>query len=229
MSPRYLLAKAEPADSEAIASLFAISWASPFTRLQFGNVDPPMLAAAMAPRIAQQMSKPNVQFIVARKWQTREVVAVAQWRLPLESGNTQVDETAAEQEERQRFEDETYRNSLPESSNKELIMHFTIGLRKLREASLRGHTNYLLENIATHPEHRGQGLASQLIEWVIPQANHQNALVYLDTASDNTAMRLYKKLGFQEKGRNTIEDLSKYGGEGSETHVALIRYPDHGT
>ena len=49
-------------------------------------------------------------------------------------------------------------------------------------------------------------------------------LVYLDTILDNSALSLYKKLGFKEVGRNCIEDLTKYG-ESSHTHVALIRYP----
>lgn len=64
------------------------------------------------------------------------------------------------------------------------------------------------------------------MEWVFPQADAQNVVVYLDTASDNKAMLLYKRLGFKVKASQTIEDLSKYGGEGSETHVALIRYPN---
>jgi ribosomal protein S18 acetylase RimI-like enzyme len=68
-------------------------------------------------------------------------------------------------------------------------------------------------------------LASHLIEWVFSHADEKGLVVYLDTASDNPAMRLYKRLGFEERGSRTIEDLSKYGGEGSETHVALTRHP----
>lgn len=84
----------------------------------------------------------------------------------------------------------------------------------------------MLENLATHPEHRGRGLASRLVASVFPDADEKGVVIYLDTASDNPAMRLYQRLGFQEVGRRTIEDLSRYGGEGSETHVAFLRYPE---
>ena len=83
----------------------------------------------------------------------------------------------------------------------------------------------MLENLATHPNYRGQGLASRLVEWIFPQADESGLVVYLDTASDNSAMRLYKKLGFEERGSEAITDLSKFGGEGSHSHVALIRLP----
>ena len=83
----------------------------------------------------------------------------------------------------------------------------------------------VLENIATHPDHRGQGLAAILIEQVFPEADRQGLVVYLDTGSENKAKRLYERLGFIECGKETIEDLSIYGGEGSHTHGALIRYP----
>jgi len=222
----YALSDATREDAQAIANLFALSWTSPFTQLQFGHVDPPTLAKSMAPAIERHMAKPHSRFIVMRHGETGEVAAVAQWAMPA-PGSTEEHppETAEQKAERQRFEDEGYRNRLPESSNKDLIMEFTVGLRELREEVLRGRKHFLLENIATHPEHRGKGLASKLIEWVFPQADEQKAVVYLDTASDNSAMRLYKKLGFEEKGSNAIGDLNRYGGEGSETHVALLRPP----
>lgn len=53
-------------------------------------------------------------------------------------------------EERQEMEDEAYRKRLPENSNKDLIMEFTVQLRKMRNKCL-GHKHYLLENLATHP------------------------------------------------------------------------------
>ncbi|KAF2799267.1 acyl-CoA N-acyltransferase [Melanomma pulvis-pyrius CBS 109.77] len=228
MSSDYVLSKALLSDAEAIASLFALSWTSPFTQLQFGNVDPSSLAASMAPRIKQHMEKPGINFIVARHPQTQKVVAVAQWNLPMNNDEEKGKrvETAAEKEERQQFEDEAYRKRLPETSNKDLILEFTAGLRSLKEELLQGRYHYLLENLATHPEYRGKGLASKLVAWPFPQADEGGIVIYLETASDNPAMGLYRKLGFQEKGRRTIEDLSRYGGEGSHTHVAFIRYPN---
>ncbi|KAF2179219.1 hypothetical protein K469DRAFT_596872 [Zopfia rhizophila CBS 207.26] len=221
----YDFSDAGPSDAQAIASLFSLSWTSPFTHLQFGNIDPPSLATAMAPRIVEQMSKSHTKFVVIRHPETQDVISVAQWTVPMGGEEKKREETEAEKEERQKFEDEVYRKKLPETSNKDLIMEFTVGLRRLRNQALGERKHFLLENLATHPDHRGQGLASKLIEWVFPLADEKGVVVYLDTASDNNAMRLYKMLGFQTAGSQTIEDLSRFGGEGSETHVALIRYP----
>ncbi|KAJ4359837.1 uncharacterized protein N0V89_000393 [Didymosphaeria variabile] len=180
---------------------------------------------SMAPRIVESMSSPQNEYVLMRA-EDGTVAAVAQWTVSLQGAkNEKEGETPDEKAERLKLWDQGYRSRLPENSNKDLIIDFTIGLRELRESVLRGREHFLLENIATHPNHRGNGLASQLIRWVFPQADKQGALVYLDTASDNAALRLYKKLGFQEEGSDTIKDLTKYGGEGEHTHVALLRLP----
>jgi ribosomal protein S18 acetylase RimI-like enzyme len=232
MSRDWYISEATESDCIAIASLFALSWISPFSRLQFGSVDPTTLTAAMAPRIAQQMKMPNISFIVIRNPNIEKVVAVAQWTLPANEATTT--ETRSEQDERQALEDEIYRKNLPENSNKDLILEFTVGLRTLRQQLLQGQKHYLLDNLATHPDYRGQGLASRLIEWVLPRANTENALIYLETASDNPAARMYRRLGFEERGHHTIEDLSKfvqrqeletYGGINKHTHIALVKNP----
>ncbi|KAJ4336034.1 hypothetical protein N0V95_008731 [Ascochyta clinopodiicola] len=236
MAADFEIAEAGPQDTDAIALLFALSWASPFTRLQFGQVDPAQLATSMVPRIADHMAKENSKFVVARHQKNHEVAAVAQWTLPVEGESESIaSETQEDSEERQQFEDEAYRRSLPDGSNRDLVMAFTLGLRQLREETLQGRKHILLENLATHPEYRGMGLASQLVQREVNFANSSQMLIYLDTASDNPAARLYKKLGFEEQGQNTIEDLSKYaslnhirqiGCDTSHTHVAFLRYPD---
>lgn len=236
MAARFDIAEAKPADAAAIASLFALSWVSPFSRLQFGQADPAQLAASMVPRITEQMVKMNAKFIVAIDQETREIAAVAQWTVPIDGvpAAGEASETQENSDERQQFEDEVYRRSLPENSNKALVMEFTIGLRQLREQIIRGRNHYHLENLATHPNYRGMGLASRLIGWVFPLANEQQQVVYLETASDNPATRLYAKLGFEERGQHTIKDLSKFasiddlktlGCELSHTHVGYVRYP----
>ncbi|KAF2204523.1 acyl-CoA N-acyltransferase [Delitschia confertaspora ATCC 74209] len=226
MSP-YLLSEAAETDACDIATLFSLSWTSPFTRLQFGNIDPDVLAESMTPRIKEQIEKHGTRYIVVRD-DKEKVISCAQWTIPIdEEGIPEEDvkETVQDQEERQQMEDEVFRKNLPENSNKDLIVDFMTGVRELRKRAVAGRKHYALENIATHPSYRGQGLASKLVQWSFAKADGQNSLVYLDTASDNTAMKLYKKLGFKEVGSHTIEDLSKYGGEGSETHIAFLRYP----
>ena len=98
MNCDWMPSQARVEDSSAIASLLALSWASPFARLQFGRVDPLALTAAMTPRIAQQIAHPNAEFIVLRNPDTQEVVSVAQWSLPSEAADV-AEETQEEQDE----------------------------------------------------------------------------------------------------------------------------------
>ncbi|KAJ4288656.1 hypothetical protein N0V90_011893 [Kalmusia sp. IMI 367209] len=216
MASPYDLSEATADDAPSIAALYSLSWKSDFARLQFGDLDPTALATSLTPGLAETITKDDVQVIVARDPSTREVVAVAQWKLPADASA----ESPEAREERQRFEDEIHRNKLPDTSNKDLIMDFHIGLRTLRERLTEGQKYF-----STHPELRGKGIGSRLIAWPFAQADEQQALVYLETAADNPAKRLYQKLGFEEKDSFTILDLSRYGGEGSHTHIALIRYP----
>jgi ribosomal protein S18 acetylase RimI-like enzyme len=231
MSPDWHMIDATAADAEGIASLFALSWQSPFSRLQFGDSDLSSLTAAMAPRIAQQMELPNVSFVVVHDPAIEEVVAVAQWTLPVEDQSTR-QETQEDQDERQELEDEVYRKNLPASSNKALIMDFTTGLRDVRNGIVRGEKHFLLDNLATHPDYRGQGLARRLIERVLLRADAEKMPVYLETASDNPASKLYRQLGFEEQGQYAMEDLGKYasseelercGGISTHTHIVFVR------
>jgi ribosomal protein S18 acetylase RimI-like enzyme len=239
MSCDWPITQATDGDTEAIALLFAMSWRSPFSRLQFGDIDPLALSAIMAPRIQQQMEVRQVLFVVVRSPITQQVVAVAQWTIPASEGGAteETQEENVEDHERQALEDEVYRKKLPEHSNKDLIMDFTIGLRKLRRQVLKGQKHYLLDNLATHPDYRGQGFASRLIEYILPQAEAQNAVVYLETASDNPAARMYRRLGFEEQGSYTMKDLTKFvpreelercGGISAHTHMAFVKRSDHG-
>jgi ribosomal protein S18 acetylase RimI-like enzyme len=232
MSRNWPVSEAVHADSTGIASLFALSWTSPFSRLQFGDIDPLTLTTALAPRISQQIKARNLSFLVVHEPDTQNVVAVAQWTLPTEDPVTE--ETQDELDERQFLEDELYRKNLPVHSNKDLIMEFTVGLRALRTRLLRGRKHYLLDNLATHPDYRGRGLASHLIKWVLRKADAEGVLVYLETASDNSAAGLYQRLGFEEWGRYTIQDLGEFvareelercGSTTVHTHVAYVRYP----
>ena len=84
------------------------------------------------------MGKDSIAFIIARDPETRDVVSVAQWKLPStnQDEKEQKEETAEEKEERQQFEDENHRRRLPETSNKELILDFMAGVRDLQEKLL---------------------------------------------------------------------------------------------
>ncbi|KAF2830678.1 hypothetical protein CC86DRAFT_378940 [Ophiobolus disseminans] len=219
MHDKWAPSKAKLEDSAAIASLLALSWTSPISRLQYGHVDPAALIVAMTSRIAQQMALRNVKFIIIRDPHTQEVVSVAQWTLPDQSTSTT--ETQEEHIERQTFEDELYRSNLPTNSNKDLVMEFTVGLRALKQRVLQGRKHYALDNLATRPDYRGRGFASRLVEWVFAHADSEDALVYLETDSDNPAVRMYRRLGFEERGQYTIEDLGQIESDNTLTGVGV--------
>jgi ribosomal protein S18 acetylase RimI-like enzyme len=231
MSFHWPLNEAVATDAEGIAALFAQSWRSSFAQLQFRDLDPRTLSAALSPQIAQQMKLAGVSFVVVRKPDTKEVVAVAQWTLPeKDQGMTQ--ETPDDEDERQALEDEVFRKSLPANSNKDLIMDFTKGVRDVRNGILQGQRHFRLDNLATHPAYRRQGLARRLIEQVLGRADAENVPVYLETASANPARELYQQLGFEMQGQHVMEDLGRYatrdelercGGISMHTHVAFVR------
>lgn len=142
MDLEYTLCEATPADAYAIAHIFALSWKSPFAQLQFGNPDPADLAAAMVPRIKEQiLIKSHTRFVVIRDT-AGEVVAVAQWTIPVSDDEERMHETEEDRAEREHFEDEAYRKALPETSNKDLVMEFTVGLRWLRARVLQGNKHF---------------------------------------------------------------------------------------
>ncbi|KAL7770162.1 hypothetical protein CFE70_000095 [Pyrenophora teres f. teres 0-1] len=216
MASSHIFCNALPSDAGVIAAILALSWDSPFSQLQVASTDPHTLVAAITPRIAQQ---------IADKMQ---------WTVPSGAADAAIEESAEQRDERQKFEDEVYYKSLPEYCNKRLVIEFSVALRTLRERVLCGRTHFLLENVATHPNHRRQGLAAQLIGHILSQADEQDVLVYLDTASDNSAVHLYKRLGFEEQGRQTITSLSRFvdeaelerSGVGNDhTRVTFVRYP----
>jgi len=79
-------------------------------------------------------------------------------------------------------------------------------------------------NIGTSSAWQRKGAASTLIQYPFDVADEEKVLMYLDTATDGPGKQMYESLGFQPVGQCEI-DLTKYGGEGVHTHVAMIRYP----
>lgn len=63
-----------------------------------------------------------------------------------------------------------------------------------------------IEFVGTAPEFRGQGVASQIIQHIIEHTPY-NDYVIEEVADTNTpAMRLYKKLGFEEYKRKPLQE-----------------------
>jgi GNAT superfamily N-acetyltransferase len=79
-------------------------------------------------------------------------------------------------------------------------------------------------NLGTSTAWQRKGAASTLVRWPFEEADKHGVLVYLDTAIDGPGKPLYEKQGFKRVGTCDI-DLEEYGGEGTHTHIAMIRYP----
>jgi len=76
-----------------------------------------------------------------------------------------------------------------------------VGNVSLRRA--RGYAGYLIGNVVVHPDWRGQGIATTLMEAAIRKVSERGARwVGLEVRADNDAARsLYEGLRFQEVGR----------------------------
>ncbi|MFE6282851.1 GNAT family N-acetyltransferase [Streptomyces sp. NPDC057877] len=75
----------------------------------------------------------------------------------------------------------------------------TLQLTVIPGLSRRGATRSIIEAVRVHPDARGGGLGTQLIEWAIAESRRQNCQL-VQLTSDNTrtdAHRFYERLGFQ--------------------------------
>lgn len=217
----YTLVEATPQDASIIGDTYAIAWKSPFSRLLYGDLSTADLSAVLGAQASALMAMPDKKYFLIRA-ADGSVAAAAHWTVPVE-GQEKVDETPSQKAERQKLEDAEFEKNIPPGANASLIMNeFVPGLRSLREGIIKDRPHYLLEQVATNPEHRGKGLASRLIEWAFEKARVGGEIVYLDTSKENQARKLYERLGFVEQGSKTIESLEKYGGEGSYTHVGYV-------
>jgi predicted GNAT family acetyltransferase len=74
--------------------------------------------------------------------------------------------------------------------------------------TLDGYTE--VSAVCTHPEHRGKGLAANLIERVARDHVEQGVVSFLHVAAANTkAIELYRRLGFAETRRSMLTRLAR--------------------
>jgi GNAT superfamily N-acetyltransferase len=74
--------------------------------------------------------------------------------------------------------------------------------------TLDGYTE--ISGVCTHPEHRGKGLAANLIARVARDHAEQGIVSFLHVAAANTnALELYKRLGFIETRRSILTRLAR--------------------
>lgn len=79
---------------------------------------------------------------------------------------------------------------------------------------------FMLNSLATHPDHQGRGAAKLLLDWGMNKADTERLVTYLDATQ--IARPIYEKRGFEV--RRVVEwDRTKWGGEGKDVHYCMVR------
>ncbi|KAF9695748.1 hypothetical protein EKO04_005942 [Ascochyta lentis] len=83
-------------------------------------------------------------------------------------------------------------------------------------------TFFMLNSLATHPDHQGRGAGNLLLNWGTEKADDEGLVTYLDATQ--IARPIYEKKGFEV--RRAVEwDRTKWGGEGKDVHYCMVRQP----
>ncbi|CAM6111182.1 unnamed protein product [Calypogeia fissa] len=114
-------------------------------------------------------------------------------------------------------------NGEPKGMNEELIEEVGAQMEKARQAFPSHRPHMSLDLLATLPSCQRRGLATAHVKWGLKLADREGLLVFLE--STPSGADLYKKLGFKEVSSAT-HDLTKWGGDGSFTHLFMVREPE---
>lgn len=81
---------------------------------------------------------------------------------------------------------------------------------------------FMLNSLATHPDHQGRGAAKLLLAWGLNKADTEDLVTYLDATS--TGRPVYEKRGFKLVGASEW-DRVPWGGQGKDWHGHMVRQP----
>lgn len=100
---------------------------------------------------------------------------------------------------------------------RELVTSACVRLAGLRAAAGRTVPVCLIGAVATASSHRGQGLASQAVQFAVQWAEERGAVLSLLWGSEHS---LYRKLGFEPCGEQILLPLSTFNTEGFGADVS---------
>ncbi|KXJ86550.1 acyl-CoA N-acyltransferase [Microdochium bolleyi] len=214
----YTIDLATPADAEAVAAVMLSTTEREFSRLQRGTIDPGHNLSRLTSRYRSMLlDDPTQHVIVARAGdETGTVAAAAQWVLKEAEVVPTSEERAALREERKK--------ALDPRLNVAYIMDILQKLGDMEYDVVQGNKHWELENLATLPEHRRQGLAGKLVEWPLAKADADGIPCFLTTDEGGDGERLYAKYGF-DRVADVVFDLTKFGGSGQQRHIGMLRKP----
>jgi len=110
----------------------------------------------------------------------------------------------------------------PKGTNLRLRQKYGAMLAEMDARNLPKEKHFVLMNLVTAPSFRRKGAASQLVRWGLERADREGVIVVLDSSPHG--LPLYKTLGFVEVDRIEL-DLAEFGGEGTHSHVSMVRKP----
>jgi len=97
-----------------------------------------------------------------------------------------------------------------------------LGPLRAAQASIMGTSTpyFMLNQLATHPEHQGRGAAKMMLDWGMQKADEEGLVTYLD--STTTGRPVYERRGFA-LAKAFEWDRVPWGGEGKEWHGCMVR------
>ncbi|KAJ4986882.1 GNAT family protein (acetyltransferase) [Stagonosporopsis vannaccii] len=119
-----------------------------------------------------------------------------------------------------------YSSFLPPELRLDALMSLFDPLDAARDEIMGSEKPYfMLNSLATHPEHQGRGAAKLLLDWGMQKADKEGLVTYLDATQ--RARPIYAKRGFELK--KVVEwDRKVWGGEGVDVHYCMVRTPRSG-
>lgn len=79
---------------------------------------------------------------------------------------------------------------------------------------------FMLNSLATHPDHQGRGAGKMLLDWGLKKAEKEGLVTYLDATQ--IARPIYERRGFEVK-RAVVWDRTVWGGKGVDIHYCMVR------
>lgn len=100
------------------------------------------------------------------------------------------------------------------------------GPLRAAQQEIMGSSNqyFMLNSLATHPDHQGRGAGRLLLEWGLNKADKEGLTVYLDATAAGRTM--YEKRGFSLV-RVTEWDRVPWGGQGKDWLGHMVRQPQN--
>ena len=103
------------------------------------------------------------------------------------------------------------------------VLAALLGPLRRAQAEVMGDRSYfMLNTLATHPDHHRKGAGRILLDWGMRKADEEGWVTYLDSSS--LARPIYEKVGF-ELVREIEFDRKPWGGEGIDWMGSMVRQP----